>query len=125
MARRGARCRPLRGCGSFNFRLSWSLESLGFARGRDAKLAVAVRLEMYEELRLGRRPPPRELRLEPAETDAPQAHRSAERSAGVVASGDLMDAVGGLPGVAGHGLEVQEVRHLDGIASVGEGDEPG
>ena len=44
---------------------------------------------MHEELRLGRRPPPGELRLEPAETDTPTAHRSPERSAGVEASGDL------------------------------------
>src|SRR5436190_1652393 len=55
MARRGARCRPLRDCSSFNFRLFWSLEPEGLASGRDAKLAVPIRLEMHEELRVGRR----------------------------------------------------------------------
>src|SRR5262245_10455074 len=124
-ARVGARCRTLRDSSGFNFRLSWGVEPAGLASGRDAKLAVAVRLEMHKALRLGRRPPTGELCLEPTETDAPQAHRSPECSAGVEAPGDLMDAVRGLPRVTRHRKKVQEVRHLDWVTAVGERDDPG
>ena len=55
----------------------------------------------------------------------PETHRSPECPAGVEAPRDLVNAVRSLSHVAGHGQEVQEVRHLDRVAAVLEGDGPG
>src|SRR5262249_25061866 len=64
---------------------------------------------------------PRQLGLEFVEADASQANRSAKRTAGVETPGNLMDAVPRQTGIAGHGREMHEVRHLDRIAPVDEG----
>ena len=106
------------------FARAWRLEAAGLAGARDAELAVAVGLEMHEHLRLGQRPPPGALRLEPSETDSPQAHRSPERPAELRPPGDLVDALRRLPDVAGHGQEVQEVRHLDRLPPFSKGTVP-
>ena len=63
--------------------------------------------------------------MEFVETNAPQADRRAERPARVEAAGDLVDAIQGLARVAGHRQEIHEVRHLNRIAAIGEGDRYG
>src|SRR5262249_15964289 len=65
-----------------------------------------------------------QLGLEFVETDASQAHRSPERTAGVETPGNLMDAVSGHTRIARRGHKMHEVRHLDRTAPIDEGNDP-
>src|SRR6185295_16375917 len=94
---------PGNNCDRFCFSLPQRLESPRHAAGRVAERAVAIGLEMHEELRLARRPPARQLGLEFVETDAPEADRSPERAAGVETPGDLVDAILSLARVTSRG----------------------